>query len=63
MITANSMVQVLLGPLMAVVAPLVLDKDKDVRSAAVSTLQVLVARAVKEADVNVLSRTPMSVSF
>ena len=48
--------QVLLGILMAVVAPLVLDKDKDVRSAAVSTLQVIVARAVKEAEVFALTR-------
>ncbi len=36
---------------MAAVAPLALDKDKDVRAAAVSTLQIMVARAVKEAEV------------
>ena len=37
--------------MMAAVAPLALDKDKDVRAAAVSTLQIMVARAVKEAEV------------
>jgi hypothetical protein len=37
--------------MMAAVSPLALDKDKDVRTAAVSTLQIMVARAVKEAEV------------
>ena len=43
--------QILLCAMMAAVAPLALDKDKDVRAAAVSTLQIMVARAVKEAEV------------
>lgn len=43
--------QVLLGTLMAAVAPLALDKDKDVRAGAVTALQALLARAVKEAEV------------
>ena len=43
--------QMLLGPMIASVAPLALDKDKDVRAAAVSTLQIMVARAVKESEV------------
>ncbi len=43
--------QVLIGGLMPAVAPLALDKDKDVRTAAVAALHVIVARAVKEAEV------------
>jgi hypothetical protein len=44
-------VQVLLGGLMPAVAPLALDKDKEVRAAAVAALHILVARAAKEAEV------------
>jgi hypothetical protein len=36
---------------MPAVAPLALDKDKDVRTAAVAALHVIVARAAKEAEV------------